>query len=221
MSISVQRRNVLENVAALLGDGPALVGIDGRDGAGKTEFASELAGVLSHRDVVQISIDGFHHTRERRYSMGRYSPEGYWLNSFNYERFVTDVIEPFKLGPPAMFSRIGHDLDTDEILDPSPEPVPAGAVLIVDGIFLHRDELVSHWDVSVFLDVTPEVSLARRRVRDGASPDPRDPLNVRYLEGQKIYIERCEPMSRATVVIDNSDLESPWSRPASSRAPGS
>jgi hypothetical protein len=34
-----------------------------------------------------------------RYRRGRSSPEGFWLDSFNYERLRADVLEP--LGPGA------------------------------------------------------------------------------------------------------------------------
>jgi hypothetical protein len=29
-------------------------------------------------------------------------------------------------------------------------------------------------------------------------------------EGQKLYVALCDPRSRATVVIDNTDLTAPW-----------
>jgi uridine kinase len=41
------------------------------------------------------------------------------------------------------------------------------------------------------------------------SPDPAALSNRRYVEGQGLYVARCDPRSRATVVVDNSDLASP------------
>ncbi|MEJ7742738.1 MAG: hypothetical protein WKF73_09445 [Nocardioidaceae bacterium] len=84
------------------------------------------------------------------------------------------------------------------------EHVPADAVVIVEGMFLHRDELADRWDWSVFLDV-PFAETARRMAeRDGSHPDPEHPSMRRYVEGQRIYLDSCRPRIRATVVLDNT-----------------
>ncbi len=48
----------------------------------------------------------------------------------------------------------------------------AGAVAVVDGLFLHRPELAGLWDFTIFLEVPFEVTAARMAERDGSSPDP-------------------------------------------------
>lgn len=47
--------------------------------------------------------------------------------------------------------------------------VPDDAVLIVDGIFLHRDELTDAWDLSIWLEVAFTVSIPRGASRAGES----------------------------------------------------
>jgi len=84
-----------------------------------------------------------------------------------------------------------------------------GAVLVLDGIFLHRDELRDLWDLSVFLDVPVEISVARMSARDGSSPDPEHPCLARYIEGQRLYFQACRPWERADMVIDNRDWRHP------------
>jgi uridine kinase len=81
--------------------------------------------------------------------------------------------------------------------------------LIVDGIFTHRDELVGLWDYSVWLDVPFEVSIPRGAARGYGDPDLNAESNVRYVEGQKLYIATCNPRERANVVIDNTDVTAP------------
>ena len=66
-------------------------------------------------------------------------------------------------------------------------------MLVVDGIFLHRDELAAWWDFSVYLDVDFAETFARMAVRDGCSPDPTHPANARYVEGQRRYLAACRP----------------------------
>jgi uridine kinase len=88
-----------------------------------------------------------------------------------------------------------------------------GLVVLVEGLFLHRDELVARWDRSVFLDVPFAVSVARMARRDGSPDDPRHPRLRRYVEGQQRYFAACAPWERATIVIDNSDVDQPRIRP--------
>ncbi len=75
--------------------------------------------------------------------------------------------------------------------------------MIVEGMFLHRDELLDTWDMSVFLEVPFAISVRRMAERDGTSPNPDDPSVRRYVEGQRIYLAACTPTQRATHVIAN------------------
>jgi hypothetical protein len=66
------RDGIFHRVAALIppaqgGDG-TLVGVEGQDASGKTIFANDLAAYCYqtlHRPVVQISIDNFHHPKNK------------------------------------------------------------------------------------------------------------------------------------------------------------
>ncbi|MGZ4289958.1 MAG: uridine kinase [Gaiellaceae bacterium] len=171
---------VAEIAQEITGRSARRVGIDGVDGAGKTVFADELAAAIGD-PARRLSVDDFLHPPEVRYRPGRDSPEGFFLDSYDYGAF-TRALEP------------GY-----------------GTILVVDGIFLHRDELVGRWDYSIWLEVPFEISVARgaRRGYGFASPDPWAESNRRYVEGQRLYLGRCVPQARATVVIDNSDLDAP------------
>lgn len=206
----VTRLEVLSAVADLLpADGLVRVGVDGVDGAGKTTFCDHLARVLRARGraVVRASVDDFHHPRAIRRARGQTSPEGFFLDSFDYERFTAELLVPFAAGQP--FHRASHDLESDEYVDAPAETAQPPAILLVDGIFLHRDEVVSHWDFSVFLAVDFAVSVARMAARDGGPSDPDDPFNQRYVGGQQLYFAQCDPAARASLVIDYNDLTDP------------
>jgi uridine kinase len=190
---------------------PVRVAVDGVDGSGKTTFAAELAHTLrSHgRPVVQVSVDSFHHPRAVRHRRGRESAEGFWLDSYDYAALRRAVLQPFAPSGSRRYRKGSHDLDTDQALDLPWHHAPVDAVLIVDGLFLHRDELVGEWDFSVFLDVPFTVSVARMAKRDGTHPDPDHPSVQRYVGGQLLYFAACSPRERASVVVDNTDLEAP------------
>lgn len=188
------------------------VAVDGVDGAGKTMLADELAAVLRSRgrDVVRISADNFLNPRAVRYARGRASPEGFWLDSYDYPALRANVLAGMEAGGSRRYRTAVHDLATDTPLDLPEQQAPAGAVLLLDGLFLHRDELRDCWDLSIFLDVPFAETARRMAARDGTDPDPSSPGIARYVEGQRLYFRACNPAARATLVVDNTDLAAPF-----------
>lgn len=99
------------------------------------------------------------------------------------------------------------DLRTDTALSLPPVQPAAGAVLLVDGVFLQRPELRGLWDLVVHLQVPDEEVLRRAAVRDGT--DSLALYGSRYLPAQRLYEARCAPAQSADVVVDNSDPTRP------------
>lgn len=193
-------RRVADIVAAL--PGRVIVAVDGVDGAGKTTFADRLKPLIEEhgRPVVRSSVDGFHNPRAIRYRRGPSDPLGFFLDSFNYAEVQACLIDPFRQGAAAVaVQRFDHRLDRSA---PVEAAVGEAAILVLDGIFLHRDELRRLWDFSVFLNVPFAQSFQRMAIRDGGDPDPEADSNRRYHRGQLIYLDLCKPNERADLVID-------------------
>ena len=214
--MSESRSNFLEELASRLVSvekpHPVRVGIDGVDGAGKTCLADELVEPVQRhgRTVIRASIDSFHNPRAVRYRLGKLSPHGYFQDSFNHEALKSCLLTPLGPGGSRRFRRAAFDYRTDSPINAPEETAPSDAILLFDGIFLHRDELVRYWDYSVFLDVRFEETYARMVQRDGiATADPGAKENRRYFEGQQIYLSACNPRSRADLIADNNDLDRP------------
>jgi uridine kinase len=187
---------------------PALIAVDGVDGAGKTTFASHLAAAIERagRPTVIVHEDDFLAPREVRHRRGRHSPEGFFLDSYDLVALTQHVLDP--LGPQGdrRIRRAVFDHRRDAPIHAPDEEVPFDAVVIVEGMFLQRDELADRWDWSVFLDV-PFAETARRMAeRDGSHPDPEHPSMRRYVEGQRIYFATCQPRERAATVLATHPL---------------
>jgi uridine kinase len=180
--------------------------VDGVDGSGKTTFAQRLADAYSvaGRPVHLVHLDDFLNPREVRYRRGRSSPDGFFLDSYDLASFTATVLEPLRPGGSRAIVRRVFDHRADRVVDDEAVEIAADAVVIVEGMFLHRDELAGRWDLSVFLDVAFSVSLRRLADRDGSDPDPAHPSLFRYVEGQRRYLSSCTPQERATYLIDNS-----------------
>ncbi|QNN52733.1 uridine kinase [Nocardioides mesophilus] len=184
-----------------------LVAVDGVDGSGKTTFAGLLAAEYLNRGRVALVVhmDDFLNPRAIRYRRGRTSPDGFFLDTYDLGTFAANVLEPLAPGGDRAVVARAFDLHADGPVADDPVVVPPGAVVIVEGMFLHRDELVTRWDLSVFLDVPFTVTASRMARRDGSNPDPEHPSMSRYVGGQRLYLDSCRPADRATFVIDNFD----------------
>lgn len=204
-------RHLAVRVAALDSAGTTRVAVDGVDGAGKTTFAAELAAALMslHRPVIRASVDDFHNPRAVRYRQGRQSPAGFFEDSYNYELLRSYLLDPLSPGGDGWYRVAAFDHRADRPVVVEPVRASPGAILVIDGIFLHREELEHYWDLSIFLRVSFDVTYRRMAARDNGCADPHDARNSRYLHGQLRYLDTCRPQEKATVVIDNERLEAP------------
>ena len=208
-----------ERILALDLPHPTRVGIDGVDAAGKTTLADELAQTLAartHRQIIRASIDRFHNPHAVRARQGSDSPEGYFADSFNLPALKQLLLDP--LGPgsedrsvqTAIFDVLADQPVSAETTNAAPD-----ALLIFDGIFLHRPELAEVWDISVFLQVDFDTVLERAARRDherasiGSEQAILERYYKRYLPAQRRYLQDCQPAERATILIDNNKPSAP------------
>lgn len=198
-------------IAGLNVEHPLRIGIDGVDASGKTTLADELVDPLrAHgRPIVRASIDGFHRPRIERYQLGRQSPEGYFRHSFDLGALVSNLLLPLAPTGAQWIKRATFDYRIDAPVEMPEEFVPRNGILVFDGVFLHRPELIPYWDATIYLDVPFEVSVPRAARRDGWPPHFEAPENRRYVEGQRIYLRECTPAAVASIVIDNTNVARP------------
>src|SRR5690349_18123396 len=140
---SVLLDRLAETIAASHPDRRIRVAIDGVDGAGKTMLADALAPLVAAkgRQVIRSSVDGFHNPRAIRYARGRYSPDGFFLDSYDYPAFRRLLLDPLGPGGSGQYIARHFDHRTDQPVAPQPQQAAPTAALVVDGIFLHRAEL--------------------------------------------------------------------------------
>jgi uridine kinase len=193
---------------------PLRVAIDGPDGAGKTTLADELAEFLAgKRSVIRAGIDGFHNPRELRYRRGPDSPEGYFLDSFDYEALRGLLLEPLGPGGSRRYRRALFDYRVDKQVAAPEEVASPGSILLFDGVFLLRDELRSFWDFSVFVHADFDEIVRRAEARDrelmGGVEAVRERYRKRYIPGQELYFSSCAPQEVAEVVLDNTNVNEP------------
>ena len=208
-------RRLGDRLVEMRPDHPLRVGIDGVDGAGKTTLADDLVSFIraADRACVRVSLDGFHRPRAERYRLGEDSPEGYYRDSYDLDAVLRNLLLPLGPGGDRRFRRRTFEHRTDRPIDEPFEQAPPDAVLLLDGIFLHRPELLPHLDATVFVRASFETVLARVALRDATEMGGIDVAieryRRRYIPAQRRYLAAATPESRADAVVMNDDADEP------------
>lgn len=206
--IIAHRIRAIQNVKSK----PIRVAINGIEGTGKTVFAEKLSNYLTDKGFIakQVTIDGFHFNKERRYRQGRDSGKGYYEDCYNEMSFVEKVLKASQAENPHITAAT-HDLESDEYLDLEPIEIDPQTVLITDGAYLFKAIYRDHWDLKVYLKTSFETAMSRGINRDMASlggfDQTKEKFIKRYHEASRIYIAENEPEKQADIVFDNSDFE--------------
>jgi uridine kinase len=197
---------------------PLRVAIDGPPGAGKTTLADELAVVLraQGREVIRATIEDFLFPRAQRYRRGQYSAEGCYFDAHDRDAMRRVLLDP--LGPDGDrgFRTAVYHRETDTTLSLPVATAPADAVLLFDGVFLLRPELLDRWDLSIFVsaefDRTLERAQARGTALAGLSADTTEierSWNERYIPSQQLYFSQARPTDHADIIVNNDELQRP------------
>lgn len=202
-----------ERVSAL-GPGRLRVAVDGRTAAGKTSFGHELAERISAagRAVLRASLDDFKKPWRDRHLYDRESGEGFYRNAFDVDAIRRLLLEPG--GPTGSGQVVLCSIDPLTEVDHSGAmtSMAPDAVLVVDGVFALRPELVGHWDLRIWLEVPAALSLERGVNRDEgtwAGSQAEAIHRDRYAVAERVYLREVDPVALADVVIDNRDLADP------------
>jgi uridine kinase len=198
---------------------PARVAVDGPPAVGKTTLADELALVLRSRgrQVIRSSIESFLLPRAQRYRRGEDSPEGCYEDSFDFDGLHRVLLDPLGPNGDRRFQQAVYDRDTDTALSPPVTTAAADGVLLFDGVFLLRPELIDRWDLRIFVSAAFEETLARARVRDlaslGSAARVEQRFRNRYRPSQQHYFDTVRPTDLADIVVYNDEPERPAWKP--------
>jgi uridine kinase len=220
--VKTNRQFVIEQLAEMIArikmEHPVRVAVDGVDAAGKTMLTDELADSLKAlgRIVIRASVDGFHNPRAIRYKKGLESPEGYYLDSFCYDTILDELLHPLGPGGSFFYRTRVYDVQTEKPVHEQRQVASRDSVLLFDGIFLLRPELIDQWDYKIFVDVNFTTSVQRALNRDVSRgigkpgvENLRIRYNRRYVPGQQIYLQEVCPKQKADVILENNNLDLP------------
>lgn len=194
---------------------PVRVAVDGPPAAGKTTLADELAVVLraQGREVIRASIESFLLPRSQRYRRGEDSAEGCYHDSFDFDALHRVLLDPLGPGGDRRFQQAVYDKGTDTALSQPVTTAPADAVLLFDGVFLLRPELIDRWDLRIFVSAAFKETLDRARTRDQnlfrSATEVERRYRNRYIPSQQFYFDTARPTDHADIIVHNDEPQQP------------
>ncbi|KMY31549.1 uridine kinase [Lysinibacillus xylanilyticus] len=177
-------------------DRPFIVAIDGLSGAGKTTLVHQLKNVIDN--VVILHIDDHIVKREMRYNTGydewfeyyQLQWDTIYLKEILYEKLHQNekqLLLPF------------YNKEEDTLTSKSIN-LPPNSTVIIEGIFLLREEWKTFYDYIIFLDCPKEVRYERVLHRDTYLGDLEERLKKyqkRYWVAENYYLEKQTPLKFA------------------------
>lgn len=160
----------------------------------------------------RATIDDFLFPRAQRYLRGEFSAEGCYFDTHDHAALNRVLLDPLGPGGNRRCQVAVYDRAADTALSPPVTTAPADAVLIFDGVFLMRPELIDRWDlrvlVSTALAKTVERAVIReRRVSSRAEVERR--WRERYLPAQQLYFATVRPADHVDFIVHNDEPRQP------------
>ncbi len=176
--------SVISAIDKALEKGRVILAIEGGSASGKTTLAKMLEGkygcTVFHTD--DFFLQPFQRTPERYKETG---------GNLDRERFYDEVIVPLKENKPVNYRRF--DCKTLQLL-PATEVVLPQKLTVIEGAYSLHPYFGEYCDISVFLDITPDLQKERILKRN---PEMADrffnewiPLEEKYFSEMKIK-QRC------------------------------
>jgi uridine kinase len=168
----------IDRIAAVRRNRTLFVGVDGHGGAGKSTFAAAVAAAVPRTTVVHV--DDFA------------SPA---VPEWDWDRFRAQVLLPLLDGRPAHYQR--WDWARDEGAEW--HNVPAGRLVLIEGVSSTRHEVAAPWTLTVWVDAPREVRVQRAVERDG--PELLDRWLSDWMPSEDAYVARENPLARMDLIV--------------------
>ena len=151
-----QYEELLSKIDRLTEKGNAVVAIEGGSASGKTTLAKMLSDVY---DCTVFHMDDFFLRPEQR-TKERYEEAG---GNVDRERFLSEVLIPLKNGEQIKYRKF----DCSSMTLTDEETVIPKKLTVVEGAYSMHPELAEYYDLSVFLEISPELQRERILRRNG------------------------------------------------------
>ena len=175
----------------LAGELPVRLAIEGGSASGKTTLGQILA---ERYGCTVFHMDDFYLRPEQR-TASRFAEPG---GNVDRERFLEEVLLPLRRGEKIFYRRF--DCATMQLRKPI-EIVP-GKPVVTEGAYSMHPELAPYYDLSVFLDISPE--LQRDRISHRNTPEKAKRFFTEWIPMEQAYFAAFDIPARCTLRISIS-----------------
>jgi phosphoglycolate phosphatase len=191
----------------LIDSGKRIIGINGIDTSGKTQFADSFSRFLTSLGIANdiLHIDDFHNPREVRRG------GDYYDCAFDLDTVATQILKPLNDNSALDVALTCLDLDSDKYENERRYSVSQSGILLLEGTLLFRAPVIDYLDAKIFLQISFCEALRRAKIRDVPryGEEILEAYKTRYLPAQERYFRECRPAEIADAVINNSDWTVP------------
>ena len=174
-----------------------ILGLDGLSRSGKTTLGDELS---KHFKVLNIPFHVFHMddhivVRENRYNT-EYEP---WIEYYHLQWDIEWLSQNFfkQLKTARQIHMPFYDTDSDTQSFQS-VLLPSTCIILIEGVFLQREEWRDYFDTVVYLNCTRE----KRFLRENHDTQMNlHKLQHRYWKAEEFYLMNEFPMDKANLVL--------------------
>ena len=170
-----------------------IIAIDGRCASGKTTLAKELSQMLTCN---VIHMDDFFLRPEQRTSE-RLSIPG---ENVDHERFLSDVLLPLEGGKAFAF----RPFSCNNCSLGDPIKVTPKGINIIEGSYSCHPSLWEHYDLRIFLTVSPEEQFKRIVKRNGEQN--AEVFRTRWIPLEEKYFTAFDIAKRCDIVLKNGGI---------------
>ncbi|RKU35265.1 uridine kinase [Candidatus Poribacteria bacterium] len=173
-----------------------LVAIDGLGGAGKSTLARLLKQQLKAIGwtVAVVKHDDFYLPSNQRESQ----QIGMIGSDFDWERLRDQVLVPIRERRHADYQR--YDWETDVLAEW--HTISAANVVIVEGVYTIRRELISLYDLKIWVECPRAIRLARGIARDGEKA--RAIWEQDWMPKEDYYVKTHLPREKADLFVNGA-----------------
>lgn len=172
----------------LLKKGSTVVAIDGGSASGKTTLGQILANIY---DCNVFHMDDYFLRPEQR-TPERYAEVG---GNVDRERLLEEILLPLRENKSIEYRRF----DCSNFTLSSPVKVATKELTIIEGAYSMHPALSDYYDLSVFLDVSPE--LQRKRIQKRNTPQMAKQFFERWIPLEETYFCKTKVKQRCDMVI--------------------
>ncbi|MBR6740792.1 MAG: phosphoribulokinase [Clostridia bacterium] len=179
-------------IDTLLATGNVKLAVEGGSASGKSTLGELLEGVY---DCTVFHMDDFFLRPEQR-TPERFAEPG---GNVDRERFLKEVLIPMSQGKEVLYRRFDCSTFT---LQP-PVAVKPQQLTVIEGAYSMHPELSGYYDLSVYLDISPE--LQRKRIQKRNSPAMAERFFNEWIPLEQVYHEKLNVKSRCNLVLNAED----------------